>query len=337
VPEGGEEILPADTIIPAISQEPVLDFLAGLQVERKQDGTLAVDPESRETSLAGLFAGGDVVHGPASVIQAIADGRAAAEAIGRRHGIQVEAEPQLDKGGSTSAVMDKKARLHAGQKVPVLPLTERTGFAEVNQTFTPESAALEASRCLDCDDVCSLCVTVCPNRANHAYTMAPFRLALPVLVQRAGRLVAEGSRPFAVEQLVQTLNIADFCNECGNCSTFCPTAGAPYKDKPRFWIDQEGFREAKGDAFRMERREDGLFIEARLGGKPHQLEVGPTETRYRSGQLSARFHTGTWELTGWEVQGTLAEGTTIDFTPCVTLMVLINAESVIPDLVQAAM
>jgi putative selenate reductase len=336
VPEGGEETLPADTIIPAISQEPVLDFLAGLNVERKKDGTLAVDPATCETTLSGLFAGGDVVHGPSSVIQAIADGRAAAEAIARKHGITIPGEPQLDKGNATSALMEKKGRLHSAQKVPVLPLTERTGFAEVIQTFTPESAAKEASRCLDCDDVCSLCVTVCPNRANHAYPMAPFKLELPVLVQRGGRLVMEGTRPFAVDQTVQTLNIADFCNECGNCSTFCPTAGAPYQDKPRFWIDREGFDTAKGDAFRMERNAAGLVLEARLGGKTHRLEVGPQHTQYRSGQISAQLKTGTWELTGWTAQATLAEGATVDFTPCATLLVLINAESVIPDLVRSA-
>jgi putative selenate reductase len=337
VPEGGEEILLADTIIPAISQEPVLDFLAGLALERRKDGTLAVDPGTCETSLPGLFAGGDVVHGPASVIQAIADGRCAAEAIGRRHGLPATAEPQLDKGYSPAARMDKKARLHAGQKVPVLPLSERAGFTEVNQTFSPEAAAKEAARCLDCDDVCSLCVTVCPNRANQAYPMAPFRLDLPVLVQRGGRLVAEGSSPFAVDQTVQTLNIADFCNECGNCNTFCPTAGAPYQDKPRFWIDLEGFRDAKGDAFRMERGPGGLVLEARLGGKAHRLEVGPDETRYRGAQVSARFRTGSWQLLGWQAEATLAEGTTVDFTPCATLMVLLNAESAIPDLVRATL
>jgi putative selenate reductase len=337
VPEGGEEILLADTIIPAISQEPELDFLAGLAVARKKDGTVTVDPATCETTLPGLFAGGDVVHGPSSVIQAIADGRAVAEAIGRRHGITPEAEPHLDKGHETSALMDKKARLHSGQKVPVIPLTERSGFTEVIQTFTPETAAKEAARCLDCDDVCSLCVTVCPNRANHAYSMSPFLLDLPVLVQRGGRLVGEGIRAFAVTQTVQTLNVADFCNECGNCTTFCPTAGAPYKDKPRFWIDPEGFREAKGDAFRMERGPGGLVLEARLGGKPHRLEVGPAETRYTGPQVSARFRTGTWELNGWEAQATLAEGTTVDFTPCATLLVLLNAEPVIPDLVRTAL
>jgi putative selenate reductase len=332
---GGEEVLRADTIIPAISQEPVLDFLEGLQVRCKRDGTLEVDPVTRETSVPGLFAGGDVVHGPASIIKAIADGRAVAEAIALRHGVQPEPEPWLDKGTAATALMEKKAFLSAGQRVPVLPLAEREGFREVNQSFTPETAALEAGRCLDCDDLCSLCVTVCPNRANHAYTMEPLRLDLPVLVQRGGRLVQEGTRPFVVDQTVQTLNVGDFCNECGNCTTFCPTAGAPYRDKPRFWIDREGFREAKGDAFRMERKAGGLVIEARLDGREHRLEVGAHETHYQGGQIRARLSTGSWRFIDWEALGDLEEGSTVDLAPCATLLVLLNAESALRELVMA--
>jgi putative selenate reductase len=37
------------------------------------------------------------------------------------------------------------------------------------------------------------------------------------------------------------LNIGDFCNECGNCTTFCPTSGDPYKIKPRFHLTKESF------------------------------------------------------------------------------------------------
>jgi putative selenate reductase len=133
-----------------------------------------------------------------------------------------------------------------------------------------------------------------------------------------------------VDQTVQTLNIADFCNECGNCTTFCPTAGAPYRDKPRFWIDREGFLEARDDAFRMERGPAGLVLEARLGGRPHRLEVGPAETRYESAQISARLKSGTWEFIHWEARGKLPEGAEVDLSPCATLIVLLNAESVVP-------
>jgi putative selenate reductase len=331
--EGSEVVLPADTVISAISQEAVLDFLDGLEVQRNKNGYLVVDPATRETSVPGLFAGGDVVHGASSVILAIADGRAVAEGIARRHGLELQPEPLLEKGQADAALMEKKGRLVGAQQVPVLPLADRHGFDEVLKPFTAESAALEASRCLDCDDLCSLCVTVCPNRANQAYGIEPFSMQLPLLVQRQGRLVAEGARAFDVSQRVQTLNIADFCNDCGNCDTFCPAAGAPYKDKPRFWIDEEGYREAKGDAFRLTRKPAGLALEARLGGKAHSLEVQGDVAEYRSEQLTARLRTGTWILLDWKAQSVLPEGTQVDLTACATLVALLSVEKALPTLV----
>jgi putative selenate reductase len=331
--EGSEVLLPADTIISAISQEAVLDFLDGLEIKRNQNGYLVVDAQTRETSVPGLFAGGDVVHGASSVILAIADGRAVAEGIARRHGLELQPEPLLEKGQADAALMEKKGRLVGAQQVPVLPLADRHGFDEVLKPFTAESAALEASRCLDCDDLCSLCVTVCPNRANQAYGIEPFSMQLPLLVQRQGRLVAEGARAFDVSQRVQTLNIADFCNDCGNCDTFCPAAGAPYKDKPRFWIDEEGYREAKGDAFRLTRKPAGLALEARLGGKAHSLEVQGDVAEYRSEQLTARLRTGTWILLDWKAQSVLPEGTQVDLTACATLVALLSVEKALPTLV----
>ena len=163
----------------AIGQEPVLDFLGGLDLARRRDGTLVVDAATCETSVTGLFAGGDVARGAASVIKAIADGRAVATEIARRHGIEPTPEPALDKQTTVAALMGKKARRAQPQTVPVLPLAERSGFAEVVGAFGPDAAATEASRCLDCDEVCSLCVTVCPNRANLAYASSPFHVTWP--------------------------------------------------------------------------------------------------------------------------------------------------------------
>jgi putative selenate reductase len=329
--EGAGELVPADTIIPAISQEPVLDFLAGTPVQRDRHGALSVDPRTRETSLKGLYAGGDAVHGPSSVIQAIADGRAAAEAIARQHGILVPAEPHLDKGIPATSSMEKKSRLAAPQTVPVLPLTEREGFAEVIHAFGAEAAALEASRCLDCDDLCSLCVTVCPNRANLAYAVEPFTVHLPSLVMRGGRLVAEGALDFRVDQAVQTLNIGDFCNECGNCDTFCPAAGAPYKDKPKFWIDPEGYREARGDAFHRMTLEDGTTrLLARLAGEEHRLDVRDGVAEYRTSRIKARFKAPAWTLLGFEPQATLPEGAQVDLTPCGILLGLLFSQAELP-------
>ncbi len=331
VPAGGDDvILPADTIIPAIGQEAALDVLEGLDVARRADGSIAVDEVTRQTSLPWLFAGGDVVRGAASVIKAIADGRTVANEIGLRHGVACEAEPLLDKGARPGELLSKKGLRALPMTVPVLPIAERAGFAEVNRPFSLEAAAAEASRCLDCDDLCSLCVTVCPNRANQAYAMVPLTFSLPLLVAREGALVAGAPKIFAVSQSVQIANIGDFCNSCGNCDTFCPTSGAPYKVKPRFWIDPAGWREAEGDAYHFERSDGALTLSARLGGRLHSLERRNGIAEYRSDKVLARFAAEGWELLGCEPTGALAEGETFDLSVCATLISLMHAEPALP-------
>jgi putative selenate reductase len=330
VPAGtAEVILPGDTIISAIGQEPAMDFLRGLDVVRR-DGTIAVDAETCETSIPGLFAGGDMVRGASSVIKAIADGRAVAAEIGRRHGVSLPPEPKLDKQARPGELLSRKSLQMMPQTVPVLPVPERSGFAEVVQSFTPESAAAEASRCLDCDDLCSLCVTVCPNRANQAYATAPLSLTLPSLVVRNGGLVPAGSTTLSVAQAVQILKIGDLCNSCGNCDTFCPTSAAPYRKKPCFWIDADGWRETEGDAFRFERSDGAVTLLARLGGRHHRLERRNGLAEYRSEQVVARLSADPWALLDCEAAGALQDGERIDLSVCATLIALLQAEPVLP-------
>jgi len=325
-----EVLVSADTILTAIGQEPVVDFLGGLEVKRKPDGALVVDPGTGETSLPGLYAGGDVSRGASSVIKAIADGRAVADAIGRKHGVALPPEPVLEKSPATGPLMEKKALQLAPQTVPVLPVEERGGFAEVARAFTPESARAEAARCLDCDDLCSLCVTVCPNRANQAFAVEPMSLQLPALTARGGRLELGPPRPFRVDQKVQIAVIGDFCNECGNCDTFCPTAGAPYKEKPRFWVDAAGFAEARGDAYRMARDGDALVLTARLGGKVHEVRRRGATAVYRSDEVRATFDLDGWRLRAVEPARALPDGTTVDLQACATLLALLAAGPVLP-------
>ena len=328
--EGSEVVLPADTIISAISQEAVLDFLEGLEVRRNGNGYLVVDPLTRETSVPGLFSGGDAVHGASSVILAIADGRAVAEGIAARHGVELGPEPLLEKGQADTALMEKKGRVVGAQKVPVLPITDRHGFDEVLKPFDAEAAVKEASRCLDCDDLCSLCVTVCPNRANLAYAMEPLDLQLPILVQRGGRLRQEGQTPFRVAQPVQIVNLGDACNDCGNCTPFCPTSGAPYKDKPRFWADQAAFEESNTDCYHFERQGESLMLEAKLGGQSHRLTRSPAGLEYLSPQLRAELDPDTYALQRFEARASLGEGSTLDLRPLGTMLALLPAEKALP-------
>ncbi|MDP2874695.1 MAG: putative selenate reductase subunit YgfK [Holophaga sp.] len=323
---GSEAMIAADTIIPALGQEVVLDFLDGLDLELTRSGTLKIDPATGETSLSGVYAGGDAVHGPASVVQALADGLAAAEAMGRLHGVALPVAPALVKDRGPLELLARKAARMEAQTVPVLPVPARNGFREVIQSFGETEARSEADRCLACDEVCSLCVTVCPNRAHQGYTVPITALELPELIAVNGQLQQRGTRTFPVNQSVQTYVLADFCNACGNCVPFCPTAGSPFRDKPRVWMDADGFAEDSEDAFRVSHTADGLVIEGRLAGHAHRLVWGPT-AEYQSEQVRMVLDPVTGVPQTWETLALPAEAQMLNLAPLATLLTLRHAAS----------
>jgi putative selenate reductase len=281
---GSEFEIGLDTLILAISQHPVLDFFGGRPPDLTPGGFIAVDPDTFETSLPGVYAGGDVAGGgPASIVKAAADGKRVAAAIvasvgapGATAGVAARAAAGAASPASPAeagppdvqALVVRRARREYRVPIRVSDLDRRDGFEETVLGYTPEEALREASRCLDCDQICSLCVGVCPNVALMTYETAPMRAALPVLAVSNGALVADGSTPFVVDQRLQVAVLTDFCNECGNCVTACPTSGRPYVDKPRLYLDRADFEAQASNAFML--LGDGA-IEGRFDGATHRV------------------------------------------------------------------
>jgi heterodisulfide reductase subunit A-like polyferredoxin len=155
--EGSEFTQNFDTVIPAIGEAPDVSFLpeGGKVTKRK---TVECDPLTLETSLPGVFACGDVVSGPATVVDAIAAGKRAAVSIDRYlRGQDLKAgrekEVKVVEDVSKEGV-EKKPR----QVMSVLPVEKRVGgFEEVATGFTEEMALREAERCLNCGG-CSECL-----------------------------------------------------------------------------------------------------------------------------------------------------------------------------------
>jgi heterodisulfide reductase subunit A len=127
-----------------------------------------------QTSVEGVFAGGDAVSGPASAVEALAAGRKAAISIDRyirganlSVGREGEGPQQSDIEMDTEGV-ERKERI----KVPTFPASERrASFGEVQSGFTQEQAIVEAKRCLSCADCCEClsCVEACEAEAvDHA-------------------------------------------------------------------------------------------------------------------------------------------------------------------------
>ena len=223
-----------DTIIPAIGQDIAFDFLTW------ED--LRVNPETNETKMAKMFAGGDVVRGASSVINAVGDGRKAAlniiQSFESQANVNEDKTPlRLEK----SEYQKKLAFREYGLTTPHLSPDERINFNLVTRTLTKDEAMKEAARCLYCDDVCDVCVSVCPNLSNLSYMAKQKVYPVYTVEQSDDGFTANQTGTFQLSQEPQIINIGDFCNECGNCTTFCPTSGDPYKTKPRFYLTKETF------------------------------------------------------------------------------------------------
>jgi putative selenate reductase len=120
------------------------------------------------------------------------------------------------------------------------------------------------------------------------YQTEAFVAELPSLVVDSGNLVEAGSTRFAVDQAYQIAVLTDFCNECGNCVTACPTSGKPYEDKPRLYLNQAEFDDQHDNAFMIVKNGDESMISARFAGKTHRMSING-EVNYLSPTMTATF------------------------------------------------
>ena len=333
---GSEFETPLDTLILAISQHTILDFFGDQIPGVNRNGYIEVDPESCETSIAGVYAGGDVAaDGPSSIVKASADGKRVAASIIAQAAVAAPAAG--DDAGEPDLAELLQRRAHRAWRIPSAhtPLGERMSFDETVLTYTAEQAMEEASRCLDCHEICSLCVGVCPNLALMTYRSVPFEVDLPTLRVVDGEAKVDKPNGFRADQEFQIAVLTDFCNECGNCTTFCPTAGEPYRDKPRLYLNREEFETQQNNAFMLTSTGAVKSMEARWGGETHRVELAD-ELRYTSPALIAQIEPASFALLEATVGGTAREGQVLSLEPCATMYVLLRGLSEsMPQLPQA--
>ena len=289
---GSEFRIPTDSVIVAVGQNPDFTFLDGSVVTLCSDGGIAVDPATGHAGAAGVYAGGDAAEaGPESIIAACADGRRAAEAICRQLGVPFDQPPaQMPALSDADIIRIKQVRARKAPQVKpaTLPITARTGFDLIDLTFTSEQAEAEASRCVQCATFCDKCVEVCPNRANQTFLMEAVSLTLPRLGVLNGHLTVVGAEPFHVAQARQILNVNDFCNECGDCETFCVHHGRPFREKPRLFLSEADFVKETENAFRIE----GHTIRRRAGGQEMRLTRHNERLVYETAHVSVTLTPG---------------------------------------------
>jgi formate dehydrogenase major subunit len=250
---GEEEVLPVDTVIAAIGQRVKPAGLDGVALGKR--GTIAADEATFMTNIPGVFAGGDAVTGPKIAIEAVAQGKKAADVmISYLNGKTIPyKEPflveQTDLTAEDFADREKADRV----AMPHLsPDERRTNFAEVNLGLSEEAAIAEAKRCLECGCrdyfECKLIkyaneYNVEPERLSgekHREKLKeqhPFiernsekcilcglcvRVCEEVMGVTALGLVHRGFETIVKPELNRPLKETD-CIACGQCVTVCPT------------------------------------------------------------------------------------------------------------------
>jgi len=208
-----ESVIEGDTIILAIGQASDISFIRpedGIELTRRR--TIQVDPETLATTAPGIFAGGEVTTGPASVVGSMALGRRAAISIDAY--LQGENLAKLsfkepEKLDELPPKTIEKIKPLTREPMPLLPLEERAfNYNEVELGYTLAMAMRAAHRCLTCGGgayvdigkcaACLTCVRVCP-------------YDVPVI--KDGAAVIDPTQ----------------CQACGLCASECPAKAITMK------------------------------------------------------------------------------------------------------------
>ncbi|MEK6552862.1 MAG: FAD-dependent oxidoreductase, partial [Bacteroidota bacterium] len=141
-----EEIL-VDSVISAIGEQVDTEFLMKNEIPLERNRVRVSN--SNETMIENIFIGGDALRGPSTVVESIADGKIAAEAIIRKENLEHFIQPTQNYLADDKIFLDE--------------IKNRRGEITAQNH---SNLIAEAGRCLGCNFICNKCVEVCPNRAN---------------------------------------------------------------------------------------------------------------------------------------------------------------------------
>lgn len=151
------KFLEAQTVILAVGQSPDSSYLPPeLGIKLTSEGLIQVNPETLETSIAGIFAGGEAALGPSSAVEAMALGRKAADSIDKFLGGKGLSEESYSpqKVEKTPLWMGQEKGFRSWEREPVatLSLAERLqSFDLIHRCYEEDGAQKEANRCLKCN------------------------------------------------------------------------------------------------------------------------------------------------------------------------------------------
>ena len=208
----GEEItIPCTAIISSLGEKIDTELLLSYGVTLNDKN----QPVSRSGN---IFVLGDALHGPSTVVEAMADAISAAD------------------------IIIGETRNHPANQVTEICYEKlSTRKSTVKLSGDPEKI------CMHCNELCENCVSVCPNRANTSIKIPSF------------------DEP-------QILHLDYLCNECGNCTAFCPYDSSPYKSKFTLFASENDFVDSTNEGFYVIDPKKKQ-VKVRLNGKVRKYDL----------------------------------------------------------------
>ncbi|MDT4763410.1 putative selenate reductase subunit YgfK [Sphaerochaeta sp. PS] len=244
--------IPCDVMITAIGEYADAEKLTWYGVPVNEKGWPKADKDTKETVVENVYAIGDVQSGPSTVVRCIASARDAVEAAidkilgpvddehehscgcGHDHEdgevCEDDEEDEDDFEDDEEELSDQdNEELTAAEDEYFASIADKKSSILLTKAVSDKKfAETEAKRCMECSYICNKCVDVCPNRANVA-----------IDVRNTGVF----DDPF------QILHLDAYCNECGNCETFCPYDGGPYRKKFTLFSRADDFENSENSGF----------------------------------------------------------------------------------------
>ena len=244
------QIIDADTVIMAIGQTSDLSWIKpGDGIEVTPRNTIRIDPSTLATTSPGIYAGGDVSFGPRNAIDAIANGKKAAQSIHFYITRDSEKKVELAFREREVEIIVSKATEYRREwgyektdrvPIPCLPMERRIGVAQIELGYTEGQARHESSRCLHCWEntifnelgeetgseciLCGGCVDICPENCIDLVAFERVEAGTSPAREFLNEydIVINGETASAVGSVM--IKDEEKCIRCGLCAMRCPVA-----------------------------------------------------------------------------------------------------------------
>lgn len=208
---------------------------------------------------------------------------------------------------------------NAGRIVPAL--LENPMYHQAANLKTPPkiNSHLVLFDCITCNK----CLPVCPNAANFSIPTGTLDTETTLYEIIGGKLVVKGSERFVLNKPTQIANLADFCNECGDCDTYCPEFGGPFVEKPRFFFSKESYMKFQDhDGFYFPTRNS---MQGRIAGDEYFLyfHEAVNEYTWRTAFAELRFDERNQMLAS-QLLAEQVEGQKVDTRPFLIMRTLFD-------------